>query len=124
MAAWWKLRVTRVLVITLLVATFVGIPVIFMFHKPSALRLQTALVSVNSFLGVDENPGLVSYVLCKSISANSSSTYSSMSKVLQSFQICSCLFFTSPGKFPARFVLVQRSRALMGCRLMRSFCWK
>jgi len=59
MAAWWKLRVTRVLVITLLVATFLGIPVIFMFHKRSALRLQAALVSVNSFLGVDENPELI-----------------------------------------------------------------
>ncbi len=92
-----------------------GVP---MFHKHSALRRQAALVSV------DENPELVSYVLCKSISANSSSTYSSMSKVLESFQICSCLFFTSPGNFTARFVIVQRSRALMACRLMRSFCWK
>jgi hypothetical protein len=59
---WLKLGVRRV-VITILLANLVGIPIIFMFHKPAALHLQSILDNLNSRLGMDtltEIPQLVS----------------------------------------------------------------
>ncbi|CAM6027313.1 unnamed protein product [Sphagnum balticum] len=49
---WLKLSVRRV-VITILLANLVGIPIIFMFHKPAALHLQSILDNLNSRLGMD-----------------------------------------------------------------------
>jgi hypothetical protein len=62
---WLKFGVTRVVIATLL-ANLVGIPIIFMFHKPAALHLQPILDNFNSRLGMDtltEIPQLVSTVL-------------------------------------------------------------
>jgi hypothetical protein len=60
-----KLGVRRVL-ITALLAALVGIPIVFMFHEPAALHLQSILDNFNSQLGMDtltESPQLVSTVL-------------------------------------------------------------
>ncbi len=62
---WLKLGVRRV-VIAILLANLVGIPIIFMFHKPAALHVQSILDNFNSRLGMDtstEIPQLVSTVL-------------------------------------------------------------
>jgi hypothetical protein len=62
---WLKLGVRRVVIPTLL-ANLVGIQIIFMFHKPAALHLQSLLDNFNSRLGMDtstEIPQLVSTVL-------------------------------------------------------------
>ncbi|KAH8968639.1 hypothetical protein BDL97_03G138200 [Sphagnum fallax] len=55
-----KLGVRRVL-ITALLAALVGIPIVFMFHEPAALHLQSILDNFNSQLGMDtltESPQL------------------------------------------------------------------
>jgi hypothetical protein len=49
---WLKFGVRRVL-ITVLLATLVGIPIVFIFHEPAALHLQSALDNFNSHLGRD-----------------------------------------------------------------------
>jgi hypothetical protein len=62
---WFKLGVRRVL-ITVLLATLVGIPIVFMFHETAALHLQSILDNFNSHLGRDtltEIPQLVSIAL-------------------------------------------------------------
>jgi hypothetical protein len=62
---WLKLGVRRVL-ITALLATLVGIPIVFMFHEPAALHLRYILDNFNSQLGRDtlsEIPQLVSIAL-------------------------------------------------------------
>jgi uncharacterized membrane protein YraQ (UPF0718 family) len=62
---WLKFGVRRVL-ITVLLATLVGIPIVFIFHEPAALHLQSTLDNFNSHLGRDtvtEIPQLVSIAL-------------------------------------------------------------
>ncbi|KAH8968630.1 hypothetical protein BDL97_03G137400 [Sphagnum fallax] len=49
---WLKFGVRRVL-ITVLLATLVGIPIVFIFHEPAALHLQSTLDNFNSHLGRD-----------------------------------------------------------------------
>ncbi|CAK9271059.1 unnamed protein product [Sphagnum jensenii] len=54
---WLKLGVRRVVIPTLL-ANLVGIQIIFMFHKPAALHLQSILDNFNSHLGMDTSTAI------------------------------------------------------------------